>query len=70
MIDVVASIAESVLVAAIRSGAVTNPIPGRVLRPVLVATMDYGIAEPAKVQTDLVNRNMSGLCALRPEIMR
>jgi hypothetical protein len=49
-----------------RSGAVTNPIPGSVLRLVLVVTMDYGIAEPVDAQTDLENRNISGQDVQRP----
>ena len=42
-----------VLAAAIRSGAVTNPIPGRLNRMVPMPTMDYGIAESVGLQTGI-----------------
>jgi hypothetical protein len=52
-----------VAAAATRSGAVTNPIPGRVHRVVLEPTMDYGIAEVVNLQTGSYaagDRNISG----------
>jgi hypothetical protein len=52
--------ASRVVAAAIRSGAVANPIPGTGKRMVRTAAMDNGIAERVNSQTASTDRNISG----------